>query len=568
MLRQLYTDQLQKLVDALYMENFGGFYDSLRFSGTVLSVRLDDAMSLGFSCRMQEGLRPYRVQDDDVRLQDERQGTRCRISPREVMSHLVQASWWPGAGRARAVQWWQECFDFLEHLPARLPSARDAATSPLAASECFAMMADRPFHPFAHAKGALARLVTDSPRLHWWALPPGSLLGKESRQPAELLLTEGEQAALNVRLRHLAPGYVALPLLPTQHRLLLSESNTFGAVDLIFTTATGSPTSSLRTLASARNERMHIKLSTSASTLGAIRSMPPRYLVNGDEAYRLLTQILERDCALASAITLCDEHHWWVAGRELALVRNPGLLGCQIRFLPPFDEAPSSRLLAMSALSYPHEPVWRRLLDGDADPWQAVKDLSRCFINTFLNLWCQGVMPECHGQNVLARYRHCQLHGFVLRDHDTLRVCPARLTQLGLPRPDYQIDWTTPNSLVLTSMEELLAYFTTLGLQVNLYPIALAVLRHSTRTEADFWRWVRTCLEDYAAALQDEELGRILSDSLLNARVWPFKQVLGPLLTQPAASTGMPSAMGRIRNPLLPLPAPRPLTAERVHEAS
>ncbi|WP_445395839.1 IucA/IucC family protein [Zobellella sp. An-6] len=568
MLRQLYTDQLQKLVDALYMESFDGFCDSLRFSGAVLTVRLDDTMSLGFSCRMQEGLRPYQVQDDDVRLQDERQGTRCRISPREVMPYLVKATWWPEAGRERAVQWWKECFDFLEHLPARLQVARDAATSPLAASECFAMMADRPFHPFAHAKGALARLVTDSPRLHWWALPPGSLLSKQSRQPAELLLSEAEQAALSVRLRHLAPGYVALPLLPTQHRLLLSESNTFGAVDLIFTTATGSPTSSLRTLASARNERMHIKLSTSASTLGAIRSMPPRYLVNGDEACRLLTQILERDSALTSAITLCDENHWWVAGREQVLVRNPGLLGCQIRFLPPFDEAPSSRLLAMSALSYPHEPVWRRLLDGDADPWQALQDLSHCFINTFLNLWCQGVMPECHGQNVLARYRHRQLHGFVLRDHDTLRICPARLTRLGLPLPDYQIDWTTPNSLVLASMEELLAYFTTLGLQVNLYPIALATLRHSNRTEADFWRWVRTCIEDYAAALQDEELGRILSDSLLNAKAWPFKQVLGPLLTQPGASTGMPSAMGRICNPLLPLPAPRPLTAEPVHEAS
>ncbi|WP_375056129.1 IucA/IucC family protein [Zobellella sp. DQSA1] len=568
MLRQLYTDQLQKLVDALYMENLDGFCDSLLFSGAVLSVRLNDAISLGFSCRMQEGLRPYRVQDDDVRLQDERQGTRCRIPAREVMSYLVQASWWPEAGRERAVQWWQECFDFLEYLPNLLQSAHDIATSPLAASECFAMMADRPFHPFAHAKGALAQLVTDAPRLHWWALPPGSLLSKQSRPPAELLLTEEEQAALSVRLLHLAPGYVALPLLPTQHRLLLSESNTFGAVDLIFTTATGSPTSSLRTLTSVRNEGMHIKLSTSASTLGAIRSMPPRYLINGDEACHLLTQILERDSALASAITLCDEHHWWVAGREQPLVKNPGLLGCQIRFLPPLDDASSTRLLAMSALSYPHESIWPRLLGGDTSPWQAVKDLSRCFINTFLDLWCYGVMPECHGQNVLARYRHSQLHGFVLRDHDTLRVCPARLTQLGLPRPDYQIDWTTPNSLVLTSMEELLAYFTTLGLQVNLYPIALAVLRHSTRTEADFWRWVRTCLEDYAAALQDKELGRILSDSLLNARVWPFKQVLGPLLTQHGASTGMPSGMGSIRNPLLPLPTPRPLTAERVHEAS
>lgn len=568
MLQKLYTSQLQKLIDALYMENFAGFCDNLRFSCAKLSVQLNNTMSLVFSCKVQKGMNPYQLTNSSIHLQDAKQNTRHCISPRKVMSYLMQASWWPQTGQTRTEQWWQECFDFLERMPAQLKVANNKTTSSLKAGECFAMAADRPFHPFAHAKGTLSQLL-DCPQLHWWAFPPDSLLSKKSQQPAKIILTPNEQTSLHGQLIRLAPGYIALPLLQTQSQMLSAENNDFGAVNLDFTTATDSPTASMRTLASARSEKIHIKLSTSASTLGATRSMPPRYLINGDEACCLLAQILEQNSTLASAITLCDEYHWWVAGRELPLIENPGIIGCQIRVLPPLDTPPSNSLMVMSALNYPHEPVWLRLLNqNDTTPWQFVKDLSYCFIKTFLSLWCYGVMPECHGQNILVHYRHGQLQKFVLRDHDTLRICPTRLKKIGLPLPDYQLDKATPNSLVLDSMEELLAYFTTLGLQINLYPIALAALQHSNKSEEAFWNWVKRCIKDYAATLQNTELRSILLNNIINTKNWPFKQILGPLLAQSHPSTGMPSAMGWIRNPVLPLSVDQHLATKSEHEAS
>lgn len=572
MLRQLHTDQLQKLIDALYMENFNGFCDHLHFAEPLLSIALNDTTRLGLPCSRQGGVRPYRVQDDKVFVCDNKQHTRTRIESRYVMACLVQAAWWPKTNQAEAVRWWEECFDFIGNLPALLRLSTSRANSPLAASECLSMAADRPFHPFAHAKGELAALAsaedTHQPQIHWWAFHPNHLMTKQSAQPAELLLAEAKLAKLNAQLNRLAPGYTALPVLPTQHQTLLSAPLGFDAVNLLFSSPAGQPTSSLRTLISGKDENLHLKLSTSARTLGAIRSMPPRYLANGDEACRLLRRILEQHADLAQIVTLCDESHWWVAVQEQDLVRNPGLFGCQLRYFPKPADGQPSHLIALSALSFSHAPVWQQLLGAKTDPWQAVKDLTARFIETFLTLWGYGVMPECHGQNVIARYQGQRLSGFVLRDHDTLRICPARLKQRGLPLPDYRIDWTTPNSLVLESDRQLLAYFTTLGIQVNLYPIALAALRYIDRGETDFWSWVRTCLEDYAKTLTDDQLKQTLCETMLESEVWPFKQLLTPLLNQQTASTGMPSAMGEIPNPLHPCQANEYMSEARDHEAA
>ena len=575
MRRQLYTDQLQKLIDALFMEDFNGACGHLQCTGSSLSITLDSTTRLELACSPRNGLRPYRLRDDEVFLCSDQQSS--RLDARHLMAHLVQASWWPATNRAEAVHWWEECFDFIDGLPHLLRLATNRGYSTLTASEYLAMAADRPFHPFAHAKGELAELVSPSetlePRLHWWAFNPDQLMTRQAAQPAALLLAGAELASLNRQLITLAPGHVALPVLPSQHATLLSTAAGVDAVDLRFSSPPGQPTSSLRTLISGSDERLHLKLSTSARTLGAIRSMPPRYLVNSDQAHRLLERILDQHTELARTVALCDESHWWVVGREQDMISNPGLFGCQLRYLPRAADTPSEQLITLSALGFAHAPVWQQLLGDDIEPWQAVKELTAQFIQTFLTLWCQGVMPECHGQNLVARYRGQRLSGFVLRDHDTLRICPTRLKQQGLPLPDYQIDWTTPNSLVLGSDERLLAYFTTLGLQVTLYPIALAALDHGNHSETDFWNWVRVCIEEYAATLADRQLKQVLCESLLDAEVWPFKQLLTPLLNQQAASTGMPSAMGHIHNPLLTsrpnaLPAEQDLTHARDHETT
>ncbi|NWO07755.1 MAG: siderophore biosynthesis protein [Alteromonadaceae bacterium] len=570
MLQQLYTSQLQKLIDALSMENFNGACDHMHCTDAVLSLALDISTSLELPGSRQAGLRPYRILGHDVVLR--RGNQRSRLEARQLMAYLVQANWWPTTNRAEAIRWWEECFDFIDGIPHLVGLSTTRIRSVLAASELLAMAADRPFHPFAHAKGELAALVPapgqEEPLLHWWAFSPHHLIPEPATQPAESLLGESERAQLDHHLERLASGWVALPVLPDQHRALLTSSTGTDAVNLGFSSSAGHPTSSLRTLISVQHDHLHLKLSTSARTLGAIRSMPPRYLVNGDQAHRLLTRILAQQPALACTITLCDESQWWVVGRQQDLIRNPGLHGCQLRYLPKSDDGLPERLVAMSALGFGHVPVWQQLLGDDIDPWRALKALTAQFIHGFLTLWRHGVMPECHGQNVLARYQGARLRGFVLRDHDTLRICPARLERQGLPLPAYQIDWSTPNSLVLESEQELLAYFVTLGLQVNLYPIALATLSDTGHHEADFWRWVQVCLEDFAATLDDEPSQQAQINALLAAETWPFKQILTPLLNQRAASTGMPSAMARIRNPLQPHQPETDATHVKDHEAT
>jgi hypothetical protein len=52
----------------------------------------------------------------------------------------------------------------------------------------------------------------------------------------------------------------------------------------------------------------------------------------------------------------------------------------------------------------------------------------------------------------------------VLRDHDTLRICPALMADAGVPAPDYAIDRSTPNTLILDAPDALLAYLQTLGI--------------------------------------------------------------------------------------------------------
>ncbi|WP_169459588.1 IucA/IucC family protein [Marinomonas sp. UCMA 3892] len=520
-----------------------------------MSIALNDSISLELTCDRQQGLRPYRVLDNIVHLSDKANHSRKLIDLRQVILYLVQASWWPKSNHAEVIQWWHESFDLIDSLPTLLQSLEDQGRDTLITSERIALAADRPFHPFAHAKGALASLVSTSFNLHWWAFHPSQLITKQASQPADLLLKDKELAQLKNKMAKLAPNYITLPMLPTQHRELLSDDSGVEGINLSFTSLAGVPTSSLRTLISLQDRNLHLKLSTNARTLGAVRSMPPRYLINGDEACRLLEMILVQQPDLAEVLTLCDENRWWVvkdthevSGQDL--IKNKGLFGCQLRYLPTQANDQSSQQITLSSLAFSQISVFQKLLGEQTDPWQAVKKLSSLFIDTFLTLWSYGVMPECHGQNVIAQYQDGELSGFILRDHDTLRICTDRLKKSGLPIPDYKIDWSTSNSLVLESDQQLLGYFVTLGIQVNLYPIALAALRHCDHNEADFWRWIRICLEDFANSLRDMQLAATLCETLLDSKVWPFKQLLTPLLHQQQATSGMPSAMGEILNPL------------------
>jgi hypothetical protein len=50
----------------------------------------------------------------------------------------------------------------------------------------------------------------------------------------------------------------------------------------------------------------------------------------------------------------------------------------------------------------------------------------------------------------------------------------VHILKVGFTPPVYTIDTSTPNNLIFTKNEDLFNYFITLGIQINLYPIALA----------------------------------------------------------------------------------------------
>jgi siderophore synthetase component len=122
----------------------------------------------------------------------------------------------------------------------------------------------------------------------------------------------------------------------------------------------------------------------------------------------------------------------------------------------------------------------------------------------------------------------------------------------GVNSPTYAIDRTTPNTLELETMPELLAYFQTLVLEVNLYAILAALAQKHACPESHGWQILRDVLSEALERISfPDDTGDEVRHLLLEAEEWPFKQVLAPLLKRKDFGTGMPSMMGWIHNPLL-----------------
>ena len=409
MLDRIYTAQLQKMIDALYMENYGDFKDHISYKKPHLAITLNDELELYLSCLKVDGVNPFYVTQPEVLLYNLLNNTTSKISIPEVFNYLTQASWWPSPHHQKAINYWLDNLVTAEKIPQILQSAL-SFSSPLVTSELLSLVADRPFHPFAHSKGDLAPLTTQKKiEVYWWAFKKDDVINNMDSIPhKELLLSEAEDKHITEKIAELSDNYLALPLLETQHRYLKFDENKYGAIDLNHVTTIGSPTSSLRTLIHNATPTLHLKLSTNAKTLGAIRSMPGRYLMNGHTAYDFLNEVINETSLLKNRLFLSNETHWWVLGKQEPIVKNLGVIGCQVRHLPDFCQDKNVSPITMSALSCTYVDPWETLgIEGDK--WTLLKDLSVHFIQTFLTLWAKGIMPECHGQNTMVCYENNKL---------------------------------------------------------------------------------------------------------------------------------------------------------------
>nr|WP_246256917.1 IucA/IucC family protein [Pararobbsia alpina] len=585
----------QDLLDALWLEDLHGFRGRSQLSRgpgdqAVLAVSLADDATLRWLGSHIQGPRVLRLRAAaPVVLQ--RSASSASLSVAQTLEALRRAPWWPEPSDRLT-----QLLTLAQRQMARTFLAQGAllarvAARPrsLAAWEAVCCLRDRPFHPLARAKlwpdFSGDDFDVESGRtveLHWVAatrdaLASGTTQEREAQPVATALLDEVEFAALAQRARERGAAASALWLAvhPWQwlHLQRRAPELLMRCVDLGGGLGAALPTASLRTLSITAAERpandIHLKLSLSVQALGASRVMPPRYLHNGVLAQACLEELRRRDAWLGAHLELCDETQWWAlrAGDDrTSLIHESGELACMLRRYPETDGwllpmaacaaiTSDTRLPALDALCA--DPALRVLAGPPSDApvervWRVFGEMARLLIETGLRCFAHGVLPELHGQNVMLRIGIVGMQALVLRDHDTLRVCPAAMGEHGIDPPAYLVDRSTPNTLILDRAETLLAYFQTLAVEVNLYAIIAAIAECYDTDEATGWNIVaRTLHETVDTALQGfPHAQRCARQQLFDAPQWPFKQLLAPLAARTSVGTGMPSGLGTIANPL------------------
>jgi staphyloferrin B synthase len=355
--------------------------------------------------------------------------------------------------------------------------------------------------------------------------------------------------------------YQPLPVHPWQYERVLPVefAGEIASRDVVFLDVSIGrfhPTASLRTLTTSPEGAFHVKLPLGVATLGATRRLPPRYLDNGERAEATMRAVVARDPVLSARVGICDETTWagW-RGADDELADRPGDLCAQVRAYPG-DLAGSGRhlLIPMGAFGAHRWDVLSAVFGAArTDPVEFFGVLADAFTELGLSFLRYGVLPELHGQNVVAVYEDGVPTRFVLRDHDTLRLYPAWMTQAGIPDPGYRIKPGAPQSLCLGSGAELLAYLQTLGFQVNLYGIADALSRARRVDEALFWRRLRSAAERALDRLAlPGHVAEVVERGLLRQQTWPCRLILGPLLRRGrSGQVSMPAGVGTVPNPLL-----------------
>jgi siderophore synthetase component len=452
--------------------------------------------------------------------------------------------------------------------------------------ERFSALRDRPFHPTSRAKRGwndddYKRYSPEFGRafgLDWVAVHRDFIQSSTAEEIAAFILNESERETLRLAAKQagIEEGmYVLVPVHPWQmEHILPSHYQKELAQGICVPVARGlgqfRATSSVRSLMAPGIGNSHVKVPIGIYSLGALRLLPPRYLHNGAKGQALLQQVAQKDSFLQKRLRLCDETNWWgfYEPKGDPFKDKPGHLACLIREYPSdLLEDHDVDLIPMSALAVIDadrgNPVVSRWLAkrfgtqaGKAEALALFKEIAGALIETSLRCFRYGVMPEIHGQNVVLIVTNHRISGLLLRDHDTIRLHIPWLTREGLSDPGYIVKPGTPNSLLNETPAQLLSYFQTLGVQVNLYAIADALSKAYSIKETLFWREIEGVVRDCLAQIDFPASVRVvLEQQLLASETWPTRLLLTPLLKRTGSGGGsMPAGSGVTDNPLWNLP--------------
>ncbi|MDR2060039.1 MAG: IucA/IucC family siderophore biosynthesis protein, partial [Acinetobacter sp.] len=241
-------------------------------------------------------------------------------------------------------------------------------------------------------------------------------------------------------------------------------------------------------------------------------------------------------------------------------VEKPTHLAAQRRNIPAELLQQPYQLIPMASLGHiiPGQPAvfdyilqLQQLENHPEHVLEQFAQLCACFFEVNLRLFRLGLMGEIHGQNLCLVLKHGQFEGLMFRDHDSLRIYLPWLLHNGLDDPDYLSPHDFRNTLYHDSVEALLFYIQTLGIQINLGCIVEALAKYYQIAADQLWHVLAEQLQQVLNSLDIEpEILSQLQALLFESPQWPYKQLIRPLLEQDTRIGSMPSGIGETRNPL------------------
>ncbi|MCH7313193.1 IucA/IucC family protein [Acinetobacter sp. ANC 3882] len=464
--------------------------------------------------------------------------------------------------------------------------------------EQYAGYRDRPYHPLSKLKEGLSQqeYVQYCPEfahelsIHWVAVHKDKMMfgaGVDdifTQQPSQIFINRTERHQLKQEMfqRGLSETHIAMPVHPWQYQHLFdqfyADDVTAGICQpLNFISKGMYASASMRSLLSEEIPQESLKLPIGIKALGSLRFLPIVKMINGEKNQKLLQQAQQIDPVLQQKLWLCEETQWWsylpekqqdrTADNEWLFVEKPTHLAAQRRHIPVELLQQPYQLIPMASLGHKIQgqpAVFDYILQYqqiENSPEHVLNQFARlcsCFFEVNLRLFRLGLMGEIHGQNLCLVLKDGQFDGLMFRDHDSLRIYLPWVLQNGLHDPDYLSPHDFRNTLYHDSVEALLFYIQTLGIQVNLGCIVDTLAKHYQIVELELWRVLAEQLQDVLAKLDfPPEIQSQLQSLLFESPQWPYKQLLRPLLEQDTRIGSMPSGIGETQNPLWQISADR-----------
>lgn len=457
--------------------------------------------------------------------------------------------------------------------------------------EQYAGYRDRPYHPLAKLKEGLSQqeYLQYCPEfaqelcIHWVAVHKDKMMfgvGVEdifTQQPSQIFINRADRYQLKQEMfqRGLSETHIAMPIHPWQFQHLFQQ---FYAEDVMagichplnFTSKGMYASASMRSLLSEEIPQESLKLPIGIKALGSLRFLPIVKMINGEKNQKLLVQAKQKDPVLQQKLWLCEETQWWsylpakqqdrTADNEWLFVEKPTHLAAQRRHIPVELLQQPYQLIPMASLGHKisgQPAVFDYILqlqhneNSTENILAQFAKLCACFFEVNLSLFRLGLMGEIHGQNLCLVLKNGQFDGLMFRDHDSLRIYLPWVLQNDLDDPDYLSPHDFRNTLYHDSVEALLFYIQTLGIQVNLGCIVDTLANHYQISVTRLWQVLAKELQQVLENLDFQpDIRAQLETLLFESPQWPYKQLLRPLLEQDTRIGSMPSGIGETQNPL------------------